>query len=320
MRLVYYGTPQIAVPSLARLLADRRAPLLVVTRPDRPRGRGQKLAPSPVRAFAEAQDLDVAVPPSASAPEEVERLRALRPDLLLLVAYGQILSGALLSVPRIGALNVHFSLLPRHRGAAPVQAAILTGDAETGVTTMWMTEGLDEGPVFLSEATPIGPEEDAGSLAARLAAMGADLLARSLDRVERGEIERLAQDPARATYAPKLTPGLSELTLDLTAEAFARRVRALSPAPGAHLPIAGGRLQVLVAEPTAEEDAGAAGAAPGSILALDRTRGIRLGLARGSVWLTRVRPSGRKEMLGWDYANGARLAPGARLPGADARP
>lgn len=313
MRLVYYGTPEIAVPPLDRLLADRREPMLVVTRPDRPRGRGQKLAPSPVAAFAAAHGLPVARPARAGAPEELDRLRALEPDLILLVAYGQILSGALLSIPRVGALNVHFSLLPRHRGAAPVQAAILAGDRESGVTTMWMTEGLDEGPVFLSETTPIGSEEDAGSLAARLSALGAGLLSRTLDRIERGEIVRTAQDPARASYAPKIQPELSVLGVDLPPELFARRVRALTPAPGAYLPLEEGRLLVLSAEPAEGEARGETDAAPGAVLALHRDRGIRFLLAGGSVWLRRVRPSGRKEMSGWDYANGARLSPGSRL-------
>lgn len=319
MRLVYYGTPEIAVPPLARLLFDRRAPLLVVTQPDRPRGRGQKLAPSPVRAFAEARGLPVAAPARASAPEEVERVRALRPDLLLLVAYGQILSRPLLSVPRIGSLNVHFSLLPRHRGASPVQAAILAGDAETGVTTMWMTEGLDEGPLFLAEATPIEPGETAGALAARLAERGADLLARSLDRIERGAIVRAPQDPGRATYAPKIPPDLSELTLEMSPEDFSRRVRALSPTPGAYLPLEGGRLRVVAAEPAAGDPPGAADAVPGTVVALDPVRGILLKLRSGSVWLSRVRPSGRKEMAGRDFANGARLASGAGLPLVSAR-
>ena len=173
MRLVYYGTPALAVPALTRLVDEGRSPLLVVTRRDRPQGRGLVAGPSPVRAAAEARGIPVATPARAGAPEELARLRALGPDLLLLAAYGQILSPEVLAIPRIGALNVHFSLLPRHRGASPIQAAILAGDRETGVTTMWMTEGLDEGPVFSSLRTPIGPEEDAGSLSARLAELGA---------------------------------------------------------------------------------------------------------------------------------------------------
>ena len=320
MRLVYYGTPDIAVPTLARLLDDGRAPLLVVTRADRPRGRGLRVEPSPVRAFATSRGLPVATPARASAPEELERLRALEPDLLVLVAYGQILSGALLAIPRIGALNVHFSLLPRHRGASPVQAAILAGDEETGVSTMWMTEGLDEGPVFLAERTPIGPCESAGELAARLAWLGADALARTLDRVERGDLVRTPQDPAGATYAPKITPALSVLTLRDDPAAFTRRVRALAPAPGAALELEGGRLQVLEAESAGGEEEAGSDVPPGTVLAIDRSRGLRLRLARGSVWLRRVRPGGRREMSGADYANGARLRTGSRLPVAGAAP
>jgi methionyl-tRNA formyltransferase len=316
VRLVYYGTPAIAVPPLERLLADGRAPLLVVTRPDRPRGRGQRSAASPVRAAAESRGLQVVTPTRAGASEELERLHALAPDLILLVAYGQILSRALLEIPRIGALNVHFSLLPRHRGASPVQAAILAGDAETGVTTMWMTEGLDEGPVFLSEATPIGSEENAGELAGRLAVMGAGALARTLDRIERGEIVRTPQDAARATYAPKILDGMSLLSVEENAAAFARRVRALEPEPGAYLDLGRERLQVLAAEPgdDCDDEPATGGTVPGTVLALDSARGLRIRLVRGSVWLRRVRPSGRREMSGRDYANGARLKLGARLP------
>jgi methionyl-tRNA formyltransferase len=337
VRLVYYGTPDIAVPPLARLLDDGRAPLLVVTRADRPRGRGLRVEPSPVRAFAESRGLPVAVPRRASDPGELERLRALEPDLLVLVAYGQILSGALLAIPRIGAINVHFSLLPRHRGASPVQAALLAGDAETGVCTMWMTEGLDEGPVFLVERTPVAPGENAGGLGARLSVLGADLLARTLARIEAGAIVRTPQDPAGATYAPRITADMSLLSLAGEPVAFARRVRALTPAPGAALDLESGRLQVLAAEP-AEEDAGsaagpagarpgtadvppqAADAPPGTVLQVDRARGLCVRLGRGSVWIARVRPAGRREMSGADYANGARLRPGARLAVRDAAP
>jgi methionyl-tRNA formyltransferase len=233
MRLVYYGTPTLAVPPLRRLVADGHPPLLVVTRRDRPRGRGLREGASPVRAEAEALGLPVAMPARAGAPEELARLRALEPDLLVLVAYGQILPRELLEIPQWGALNVHFSLLPRHRGASPVQAAILAGDTDTGVTTMWMTEGLDEGPVFDTIETPIQPREDAGALGSRLAVLGAECLARSLDKIERGEREGRPQDGARSTYAPKIAPDAGRLDLGLDADEFARRVRAYTPDPGA---------------------------------------------------------------------------------------
>ncbi|HET9252758.1 MAG TPA: methionyl-tRNA formyltransferase [Candidatus Eisenbacteria bacterium] len=314
MRLVYYGTPALAVPPLERLVRDGRPPLLVVTRRDRPQGRGQRVGRSPVRESAEALGLPVSTPARAGAPEEIERVRALQPDLLVLVAYGQILPPALLSAAKLGALNVHFSLLPRHRGASPVQAALLAGDRETGVTTMWMTDGLDEGPVFLAAATPIGASENAGALGARLAELGAECLARSLDRIERGEIERREQDASRATYAPKIASGEGRLPADLGPEDLARRVRAFTPDPGAYFELLEGRLLVTEAEPGSLDGAGIAGAAAGEVRSVHRERGIEIALPKGSLWLRRVRPAGRREMSGFEYANGARLRPGARLP------
>lgn len=320
MRLVYYGTPAIAVPSLLRLVGDGRAPLLVVTRRDRPRGRGLAVGPSPVRVAAESSGIPVATPARAGAPEEVERVRSLGPDLIVLVAYGQILSRELLAVPHIGAINVHFSLLPRHRGAAPVQSAILAGDPMTGVTTMWMTAGLDEGPTFLSISTPIGSDEDGGSLGARLAQLGAQCLSDTLARIERGEIVRAEQDPSRATYAPKITSADARLSFADDPAAFARKVLAFAPEPGAYLDLGRERLLVLAASPGTVHEAAAsprgpdeAAASPGTVRSLDRGRGLEIDCGCGSVWLRIVRPSGRKTMDGYDYANGARLKPGARL-------
>jgi len=312
VRLVYYGTPSIAVPPLLRLIQDGQKPLLVVTRRDRPKGRGLKSGPSPVRVAAEAGGIPVVTPARAGAPEEIERLRRLEPDLLVLVAYGAILSPELLSVPKLGAINVHFSLLPRYRGASPVQAAILAGETETGVTTMWMTEGLDEGPTFLREPTPIGPSENAGSLSDRLAEIGAHCLSETLDRIRRGEIQRHPQDAAGATYAPKLTSEDARLDLGGDAAAFVRRVRAFAPEPGAYVELDRERLQVLEATPGEPDAAGPS--VLGTVRALDRARGLQVELSRGTVWLKTVKPSGRRAMSALDYANGARLVPGARLP------
>lgn len=315
MRLVYYGTPALAVPPLARLVRDGRAPLLVVTRRDRPKGRGQRVGKSPVREAAESLGLEVATPARAGAPEEVERVRALEPDLLVLVAYGQVLPPALLAAPKLGALNVHFSLLPRHRGASPVQAALLAGDRETGVSTMWMTEGLDEGPVFLTESTPIQDGEDAGALGARLATLGAECLARTLDRIEQGVIERREQDSSRATYAPKVPSDAGRLAPEGAAEDLARRIRAFTPEPGAYLDLTSGRLLVVQAEPGDADAVGSRdGASPGTVLSVDRERGLEIAVGKGSLWLRRVRPAGRREMSGSEYANGARVKPGAALP------
>ncbi len=310
MRLVYYGTPSLAAPPLRRLVSDGRAPLLVVTRRDRPRGRGLHSGASPVRAEAESLGIPVATPERAGAPEELARLRALEPDLIVLVAYGQILPRELLEIPRWGALNVHFSLLPRHRGASPVQAAILAGDAETGVTTMWMTEGLDEGPTFLRSTTPIGADETAGALGERLSALGAECLAETLTRVERGELARIEQDYTCATYAPKIAADAGRLSVELPAEELTRRVRAFTPDPGAYFDTPSGRLLVTAAAAGNRDSPGD----PGKILGVDRSRGVEISLRHGSLWLARLRPSGRRDMTGHEYANGARLKPGDLLP------
>ena len=310
MRLVYYGTPELAVPPLLRLVETGRAPLLVVTRRDRPKGRGLEVSPSPVRVAAESLGLPVATPVRAGAPDALEEVRAAKPDLLVLTAYGQILPSELLAIPRIGPLNLHFSLLPRHRGASPIQAAILAGDAETGVTTMWMTEKLDEGPIFASLRTPIAAEEDAGALTSRLTELGARCLVETLDRIERGEMVRDMQDSSRATYSPKLTREDARLSLTHDPVAFTRRVRAFAPRPGAYLDLTDGPLQILEAQAEESSTKGPLGA----VLDLDRARGLRIQAGVGSVWLHRVRPGGRKEMTGFDYANGARLKAGQRLP------
>ena len=309
MRLVYYGTPAVAVPPLETLVASGRAPLLVVTRADRPKGRGLATSRSAVREASEALGLPVATPRKAGAPEEIDRVRALEPDLLVVVAYGQILPRALLTVPKIGALNIHFSLLPLYRGASPVQAALLAGDRKTGVSAMWMTEGLDEGPVFETIETPIEPWEDAGTLGARLAALGADCLARALDRIERGEREGRPQDGTRSSYAPKIATDAGRLDLGLDAGEIERRVRAYTPDPGAFFDTPSGRLSLIGVQAVPEET----GAAPGTVLGVDQERGLRIALAHGSIWIAALKPSGRRVMSGRDYANGARLKPGSSL-------
>jgi methionyl-tRNA formyltransferase len=311
MRLVYYGTPDLAVPPLRRLALDGHPPLLVVTRPDRPKGRGLTLAPSAVNVAAHSLGLPVATPARAGAPEELERIRALAPDLIVLAAYGQILSEALLRIPKLGALNLHYSLLPRHRGASPIQSAILAGDRETGVTAMWMTPGLDEGPVFLEKRVPITEDEDAGALAARLAEVAADCIAEAMERIARGEIVRVEQDAARATLTSKLRPADARLAPSDSPVLLARRVRAFSPEPGAWLDLEGERLLVLAAAPGLEQTPESS---PGTILGIDRARGVEVALPSGSLWLVRVKPPGRKAMTAADYVNGRRLRVGDHLP------
>jgi methionyl-tRNA formyltransferase len=316
VRLVYYGTPALAVPPLRRLVTEGHAPLLVVTRPDRPKGRGLSVAPSDVKEAALSLGLPVVTPARAGAPEELDRIRALAPDLIVLAAYGQILPEALLRIPKLGALNLHYSLLPRHRGASPIQSAILAGDPETGVTAMWMTAGLDEGPVFFERRVPIGEAEDAGALAGRLAEVAADCVAEAMERIMRGEIVREEQDSSRATITTKLAQKDARLSISDSPQSLARRVRAFSPEPGAWLDVAGGegasqRLIVLAAAPGAERQPDAS---PGTIVNIDRARGVEVALPSGSLWLVRVKPTGRKAMSATDYVNGKRLRVGDRIP------
>jgi methionyl-tRNA formyltransferase len=214
----------------------------VITQPDRP-GNRLKVRASPVKVAAQELQLPVFQPPRISAPDVVERLRELAPDVMVVVAYGQIIPPEVLAIPKRGALNVHASLLPRHRGAAPIAHAILAGDAETGVTIMRMDEKLDHGPVLAGRRTAVGDREDAAALTSRLAAMGAELLVETLERLD--EIKAAEQEHARATMAPRLSREDGELEWSIDAKEIDRRVRALQPWPGVTLPIKGGRVKVL---------------------------------------------------------------------------
>jgi len=231
------------VPSLHALKKAGHDVALVVTQPDRPAGRGMKVTPPPVKVAAQELGRPVYQPERIRAPEAVERLRATAPDFLVVVAYGQIIPKSVLDLPRLGAINVHASLLPRWRGAAPVARAILAGDGKTGVTIMKMDEQLDHGPILAVRATPIGEDEDAAALATRLADMGAELLVETLAHFE--ELRIVGQDHKEATIAPKLSRDEGELDWDMGAAEIDRRVRGLQPWPGATLPTVRGRIKVI---------------------------------------------------------------------------
>ena len=231
------------MPSLRALHSAGHEIALVVTQPDRPANRGMKLTPPPVKVTAEELGLGVYQPQRIRDAESVARLRDVAPDFLVVVAYGQILPGGVLEIPRLGALNVHASMLPRWRGAAPVARAILAGDAETGVTIMKMDEQLDHGPILAARATRIGSHEDAGALTERLAGMGAELLVETLAHFD--ELHAIDQDHDKATVAPKLAKGEGDLEWAMGPVELDRRVRGLQPWPGATLPTSRGRVKVL---------------------------------------------------------------------------
>lgn len=311
LRVAFLGTPHFAVPTLRRLLPAHDV-VAVLAQPDRPSGRGRGVARGPVAQLADAAEVPVLQPVRLRRGPEAEAakaaLAALRPDVLVVAAYGLILPADVLAIAPHGALNVHASLLPRWRGAAPVQAAILAGDAETGVSIMLLDEGLDTGPVLAREATPIGEAETAGQLSARLAELGGGLLEETLPRWVAGELRAEPQDEAAATHAPKLAKADGALDPAWPADELARRVRGLDPWPGAFLRLPDGRrLKVLAAAAeTAVEPA-----PPGTL----RLLGGRLGMdaADGWLWLERVQPEGRPPMDGASFLRGRPDLQGAMI-------
>jgi methionyl-tRNA formyltransferase len=309
VRIVLLGSGQFAVPSLEALARARLDVLSVVTQPDRPSGRGRSLAPTPVKTAARALGLEVSQPERIRAPEATEALRALAPDLLVVVAYGQILPPAVIAIPRLGTVNVHASLLPSYRGAAPIQWAIARGETETGVTTMLVDEGLDTGPLLLATKTPIGPEETAGELEARLAILGADLLLRTVQGLGGGTLNATPQPQGPAPRAPlvRKQDGRIEWTLD--ALDVARRVRAFNPWPVAFGHWQGCALRILRAR---REDVQVA-AQPGEIVSADR-QGLLVACGAGTVLrVIEVQPESRRPMTAEAFLGGARLTVGARL-------
>jgi methionyl-tRNA formyltransferase len=308
LRIVFLGSGAFAIPSLHALVAAGHDVAAVVTQPDREKGRGRALLPPPVKPVAESLGLRVLQPPRIRLPEAQETLRALAPELQVVVAYGQILPRSVIDIAPRGTINVHSSLLPRYRGAAPIHWAIVNGETETGVTTMMIDEGLDTGPILLKRATAIGPEETTPELEARLAAIGGALLIETIDGLARGTIAPVPQDHGAATLAPILHKEDGRIDWSAPAEVIARRVRGLVPWPGTVTTWAGGDLKILRARP----EAGTASAEPGTILSNDD--GIVVACGGGTALrILDVQPASRRPMTAAAFAAGARLSPGARL-------
>jgi methionyl-tRNA formyltransferase len=303
MRVVFFGTPEFAVPSLRALLRHGVEVAAVVTQPDKPAGRSRSiLRPPPVKAAALEAGLPVLQPERPVGDVFATSLRHLRPDLGVVVGYGHILRPEVLSVPRRGMINVHASLLPRHRGAAPVQWAILEGDAETGVSIMRMEAGLDTGPVLLRLATPIRPNETGGSLAARLAELGASALTEVIGRLERGPVPEEPQDEASATYAPKIDRQTTHLRFAESAERAARRVRAFDPAPGAWAVLRGQPVKLFGGR------AVAGAGEPGRVLATGPSLIIACG--EGALAVSEAQPAGKTRLPVEAWARGRGVAVG----------
>jgi methionyl-tRNA formyltransferase len=297
LRVVFMGSPEFAIPTL-RELASHYQVVGVITQPDRPAGRGRVLTPPPIKRLAQEIGIETIQPERLREAEAQERLQAWAPDLVVVTAFGQILRKRVLELPRLGCINVHASLLPRWRGAAPIQAAILNGDALTGATIMQMDPGVDTGPVLSQESMAILPEDTAGSLSERLAEAGAQLLLRTLPAYLAGELQPMAQEESHATYAPMLTKEEGLLEFSQPALALERRVRAYNPWPGAYLPWLGGVLKVHKAY------VGQYAAQPGQRLVVDGLPAV--GAGQGCLVLDEVQPAGKKAMSGKDFLRGAR--------------
>jgi methionyl-tRNA formyltransferase len=308
-RLAFFGTPDFAVPTLAALVEAGRAPLRVVTQPARPAGRGRHPQDPPVARWAREHGLPVLQPEKVRAAEFLEEMRALDLDAAVVVAFGQIFPRALLDLPRHGCINVHASLLPKYRGASPIQAALAAGEARTGVTTMRMEEGLDTGPILLEAETEIGPEETADDLASRLAVMGGRLAAETLARLERGDLEARPQLGEGASYAPRLTREAGIVDWSLPARGIADRLRAYTPWPGLTATLRGAPVKLVRARPLETIANAPTSAGPGTVLGL-ADGALAVACGGGTVLgIEELQRPGKKPLPAAVFVHGERLRP-----------
>lgn len=303
LRLVFMGTPAFALPSLKAVLAGHEV-AAVVTQPDRPQGRGRRVSFAPVKSEALAQGIPVWQPRLKGQADIVDELRRLQPDLILVVAFGQLLSQEVLDIPTLGVLNVHASLLPQYRGAAPINWAIINGDAITGVTIMWLTLEMDAGDIFLQEVEPIQPHDTAGTLAARLADKGARLLVQALQAVQEGRIIRTPQPAQGVTFAPPLTKAMPRLDFSQPAAKLSCLIRGLDPKPGAFTFYQGKVLKVF--GPRAGSHSSPQ--APAGTVLQVTPQGVEVACGDGSLWLQELQLSGGKRLPALEFARGRRLS------------
>lgn len=313
MRLAFMGTPDFAVPSLAELIASGHEVVAVYSQPPRPKGRGQKLTPSSVHAFAETMGLPVFTPESMKSPEAIETFRSLDVDAACVVAYGQILKTEVLEAPHLGCFNLHGSLLPRWRGAAPIQRAIMAGDKQTGVQIMRMSEGLDEGAILLSEIMDIRPDDTAATLSERMSHTGASLWPRALAAIERGGAEG-TQQAGEPTYARKITPAEARIDWGRPAAEIDAHIRGLSPFPGAWFEVASAEGPVRVKALMSRVTDGSG--APGQVL----DGALRIACGDGAVQLVRVQRAGKAAQTPDEMLRGFPIAVGTVLPSGSEPP
>lgn len=300
MRLVFMGTPEFSVPCLEMLIHSDHRVLAVVTQPDRPKGRGLKLEPSPVKQVALEHHLEALQPEKIVAPEFLARLRGLAPDLIVVIAFGQILKKDILTLPPLGCLNLHASLLPRLRGAAPIAWAILNGESETGVTAMQMEEGLDTGPILMQKSIAIAPDETAGTLHDQLARLGAEVLQETLSALEQGRLEPRAQDHAKASLAPLLKKEDGQIVWGKSAAELERRVRAFDPWPGSFFVWQDQMIKVWKATVVSGKGK------PGQVLSADQD-GLLIACGEAALQIIELQPPGKRRMSAAEFLRGHRI-------------
>jgi len=311
MRIVFMGTPDFAVPSLKALLRSDHRVVGVVTQPDRPKGRGQEFVVSPIKQLAVQHNIPILQPLKMKDPAFLEALSAWKPDLIVVAAFGRILPKIILDLPPRNCVNVHASLLPKYRGAGPIQWAIINGERETGITTMLMDEGMDTGAILLQERMPIAPDDTAGTLSAKLAEVGGKLLIETIARLEKGALVPQPQEHAQATMAPLLKKEDGLLDWTLTAEQLANRVRGLSPWPGAYTFAKGDRWTIWRTSASGQS----ASAAPGTIHGTTKDA-MLVATGKGLLAVTELQPANSRRMTAAQYLAGHPLAPGLVLGAA----
>lgn len=310
MRIIFLGTADFAVPALKALAGEKDFEIVsVLTRPDRRAGRGQKVCFNPVKQAALELDLPVYQPEDIREPDAVSFMESLQPDILAVVAYGQILNRKVLGIPRLAAVNLHGSLLPAYRGAAPVHRAVMDGQTRAGVCTMHMAPKLDAGDVIFCEETPVPPEMTAGELYDNLAGLGGPLLVRTLQEIGAGKAPRTPQREEEATYAPMLTHEDRQVDWNLPAKVIRNRIRGLYPWPGAYTFFRGERM-ALASATVLEEDSGLP---PGTVVSADCHTGLVVACGEKTLLVERIRPAGKKEMMCQAWLNGASIEPGDRF-------
>ncbi len=308
MRILFMGTPDFAVPSLQALLEAKYTIVGVVTQPDKPKGRGKQLAPSPIKQLAETIGYPVYTPVSIRQdPYFIEQIKTLlEPELIVVVAFGQILPPALLNIPKYGCINVHSSLLPKYRGAAPSAWAIINGETDTGVTTMFLNEKMDEGDIIFQDKIPIDSTDTRGTLESKLSKLGASLLIKTIQAIENGTAPRTPQNNAQATYAPKVTTEHGKINWSKSAVEISNLIRGLHPDPGAFTFYKGRRIRII------ESNVGnlsTTNKASGTIISIEKGNkpGIYVSTGQDILILKSVQPEGKKTMSALDFANGYRV-------------